>query len=670
MSMRKKKNKKSPLHIILPVSALLAVFFFVILFVYTCIGNQVQPKSISLPYNLIAVLKDRNTISLEWHWDGNPKKVSGFIVERKEEGTSEYSKQGETGDLFFEDNTLDGLRQRYVYRIFAYKDTLRSEYSNEAVVEVKLPDATAKPAIATPVGSIERVANVQPDVKKEIESITPSPLIAQPQTPSVVVHPTPTQAPVMEETPEPEPIPYTEVGKVWLVPDDFTANVSAQFRFELHANTGDQKLSSYAMEISYPDEIVSINTSIGTGGIAAGAEGFVSAVTIKESGKILVSGTTLEPVNPSENLHLLSFSLVANSPGISTIEVKVVSLKDANKRTIGYPRSVPGTLAITLARVIPNQKLYILNQVDVPTPNPGEIVVPTPNTTPYAGEEVTGIEPDAEPSPVSQTDYDTPEPEPDSTPYYELETTPYSDTMPTPYYEPEPTPFREREPYYEPEVTPYREQTPYYEPEVTPYPEPEPTPYFEPTIEPTPEPTQEPVYMLTPEPTPNQAVATPVTAATIEPTPDPTVKPPVPGAGRAWIAPSSRNASLGESFTLSVHVNTGDQAIAAYGFTITYDAVLLEVDKTSSEDEDKNGVDAESTGFISAWNVGKAGTIVVTGFDAGGKAPSTDLPIVKIYFKAKAAGTANIGLAVTTLVDVSTDIIGDPNGVPGSVTIQ
>jgi hypothetical protein len=419
------------------------------------------------------------------------------------------------------------------------------------------------------------------------------------------------------------------------------------------------------MEISYPDEIVSLSTSIGTGGVSVGSNGFLSTVSLKQSGKILVSGNAGEARNPSEDFHLISFFLVANSPGVSSIDIKVTSLKDENKRTIGYPRGLPGSVAITLARLSPNEKLYILGQADTRTPNPADTRGPTPHPA-------TDIEPDlqtpsiteitpaptpepedtgdqlgaATPEPEMPWDYDTPNPEP--------ERTPYPEPLFTPYPEPrvEPTIFPA-----EPTISVYEEPT--YEPYA------EPT--LEPTIKPTVEPTEEPTETPTPEPTVYYEVEIPTPEITIQPSPEPTIYyVPAYNPGTAWFVPQRSYVQLGTAFSISIHVNTGSQLLATYGMKIEYNSSMLEIDTSKGS----SGIEVESGGFLSAVNANVGGEIAFAGFDTGGKGPSQDLPLVKTNWKAKMMGTAHLRFFVDTFADPGGGKIGNPNGVPGEVVVQ
>jgi hypothetical protein len=123
------KKKKPLLYIILPLSAVLVVFFFITVSLFTCLNNQLNPKSLELPFKLSASSTKDNMVILEWRWLGNLKKLSSFIVERKAEGGSRFTQIGTSDNLSYVDSELDRAQKKYIYRIYALKDKLRSDYS-------------------------------------------------------------------------------------------------------------------------------------------------------------------------------------------------------------------------------------------------------------------------------------------------------------------------------------------------------------------------------------------------------------------------------------------------------------------------------------------------------------------------------------------------------------
>ena len=135
--------------------------------------------------------------------------------------------------------------------------------------------------------------------------------------------------------------------------------------------------------------------------------------------------------------------------------------------------------------------------------------------------------------------------------------------------------------------------------------------------------------------------------------------------GDAFIVPSDENVLIGNAFTNSVHVNTSGSMIAAYGMTITFDPAIIAVDTGIGT----NGVQPGADGFVAAVSVNNPGTLVVSGFDTAGAGPSTNLELFIVNWNAIGLGTTQLGLSVDQMVDPSTNTIGFPYGIGGSVTV-
>jgi hypothetical protein len=115
---------------------------------------------------------------------------------------------------------------------------------------------------------------------------------------------------------------------------------------------------------------------------------------------------------------------------------------------------------------------------------------------------------------------------------------------------------------------------------------------------------------------------------------------------------------------VEVHVNTSTSLIAAYGILVTFDNAILDITASSS-------VAGMSTGFMSAANVNTNGQANVSGFDANGKGPSTDLGLFQITFAAVGQGTSAVNLQVNSFVDANTtDVWGSHPTRGGSVTVN
>jgi hypothetical protein len=139
-------------------------------------------------------------------------------------------------------------------------------------------------------------------------------------------------------------------------------------------------------------------------------------------------------------------------------------------------------------------------------------------------------------------------------------------------------------------------------------------------------------------------------------------------AGNVWIYPSTKTVNTNTLFDLDVRVDSGTKKLGAFGFTITFNQSLLNIDTTKGT----NGVSAGVDGFISAVNTNNgAGKVIINGFNATGTGPGSNLRVLIIHFKAlMSSGNANIGLTVSNLTDETGIKIGTPSGSGATVSIQ
>jgi endo-1,4-beta-xylanase len=167
--------------------------------------------------------------------------------------------------------------------------------------------------------------------------------------------------------------------------------------------------------------------------------------------------------------------------------------------------------------------------------------------------------------------------------------------------------------------------------------------------------------------------ATPVTVTptpvTVTPTPEttaPTVTPTPPATKLVWFVPASQEVGLSSPFTLEIHGDTGTQTLAAYGFNVIYDSGMISLNTEIGD----SGVEEGADGFVAAVNGQEPGTIVISGFDASGTGPGSDLHIVTIHFIAgDTAGTTEIILEVNDYADTDTNSIGNPSDASATVII-
>jgi len=115
----------------------------------------------------------------------------------------------------------------------------------------------------------------------------------------------------------------------------------------------------------------------------------------------------------------------------------------------------------------------------------------------------------------------------------------------------------------------------------------------------------------------------------------------------------------------SCHVNTGSQRFAAYGFNISFNA-LLNVNKSIGSD----GVEEGPYGFVAAVNANDAGIIRISGFDTSGTGPGSDLHVLTVHWSTISyTGNSTLDLEIQDLGDENTNPIGNPTGIDAYVTI-
>lgn len=147
--------------------------------------------------------------------------------------------------------------------------------------------------------------------------------------------------------------------------------------------------------------------------------------------------------------------------------------------------------------------------------------------------------------------------------------------------------------------------------------------------------------------------------------PEPTPTHPA-GTGDVWFVPEDSTVNQGDSFTVEIHLDSGDQALAAYGFEISYTPSIILADLTIGNE----GVEPGPDGFLSAMGAGPVpGKTRVQGFDTSGTGPGEDLHILTIHFTAEGKGLTSLNLEIESLADTDTYTIGNPNAIDGSVRV-
>ncbi|MBN1215566.1 MAG: hypothetical protein JXA99_08980, partial [Candidatus Lokiarchaeota archaeon] len=118
---------------------------------------------------------------------------------------------------------------------------------------------------------------------------------------------------------------------------------------------------------------------------------------------------------------------------------------------------------------------------------------------------------------------------------------------------------------------------------------------------------------------------------------------------------------LGEIFDTKVYINSGTQRVAAYGFNITFNPNIVNIERITA------GID----GFLSAIEIDNSnGWATACGFDATGMGPSSCLDFLTITWEAIGSGETILGIEIIQLLDETTDVIGTPHGVNSHVIIN
>jgi len=275
--------------------------------------------------------------------------------------------------------------------------------SNEATVTIGTPRAAN--SVAVQVGTVvtptpTRVVTPTPVTPTPTRVVTPTPVTPTPTrvstptptravtaTPTRAVTATPTRAVTATPTrvvitPTPTrvvitPTPVHPVGEVWFVEPNISLTAAGgTFTTNVQVNTGTQKLAAYTFEMGF-STIISVNTAVGTNGVTAGAQGFVTVVN-PQPGKLTISSFDVNGTGPSATLALLSVSWKADSAGTTTITNNVTALSDELTKQIGTTMvgksiqvSIGGTVTPTPTQV-------------VITPTPTQVVI-TPTPTQITG---------------------------------------------------------------------------------------------------------------------------------------------------------------------------------------------------------------------------------------------------------------------------------------------
>lgn len=447
-------------------------------------------------------------------------------------------------------------------------------------------------------------------------------------------------------TPDPSPVPHPDAGAVWVVPPDLTVDVGDEFVTEIHVNSGTQKLAAYGIDIIYDPVVISIDDMI------AGPDGFVSATSGSDPGLIIASGFDTQGTGPGEDLHLLTLYWTAAGGGTTLLELIINDLVDDNINIIGTPHGINGQVTVAGPEM-------------TPTPTPTPTVIPTPTATPT-------LSPDYPPGTgdvwvvpaslsVSVEEHFTTEIHVNSgnqrVAAYGIEC------------------------LYDPAVMGVNTSigTSGIEPGaqgfVAAVGTADPGMFIISGFDASGTGPGQDLHLVTinwiamgegtssltlvvdtlADETTNTIGNPNGTAGSV------TVLGTVTSAGNVWIVPSTLSVSAGSEFETEIHVDSGNQRIAAYGIDVSYDPGVIEINSDP-------GVEAGADGYVAAYS-GGAGLVVISGFDVSGTGPGSDLHLLTIYWIAVSDGSTALTLVVDTLADPDTSTVGNPSGIDGYVSV-
>ena len=115
-----------------------------------------------------------------------------------------------------------------------------------------------------------------------------------------------------------------------------------------------------------------------------------------------------------------------------------------------------------------------------------------------------------------------------------------------------------------------------------------------------------------------------------------------------WLEPEINSVSVNTPFNIEIHINTMNQKLGSYQFTVNFNTNMIQVDNSLIE----QGVESGNDGFIGFVNDQEPGKLIINGFDTNGKGPSEDLNFLKLSFTTlEKSGNTNIEFSNPTLSD-------------------
>ncbi|MBN2534616.1 MAG: tandem-95 repeat protein, partial [Spirochaetales bacterium] len=167
-------------------------------------------------------------------------------------------------------------------------------------------------------------------------------------------------------------------GEVSVLPVESYVNEGDLFTVEIHINSGEQKIASYGIDITYDSAILAVDTETDSDGVSRGPDGFIAAVNPKTPGLLKISGFDTSGSGPGQDLNFLTVYWKAIGTGTSLIHPIVNTLTDELTNKVGNPIGIDGS-----AIVEPTAE-------PTPVPGAGEVrVEPAYQEVPWSWDPVT-----------------------------------------------------------------------------------------------------------------------------------------------------------------------------------------------------------------------------------------------------------------------------------------
>jgi hypothetical protein len=175
----------------------------------------------------------------------------------------------------------------------------------------------------------------------------------------------------------------SSIGEITLSTASSNIKEGDAFVTEALLNSGTQNFAAYTFTITYDSSVVAVNTDMGTSGVEAGADGFVSAVNTSTAGQIIIAGFDANGTGtgPGANLSVLKINWNAITAGNASMQLDILNIVDSSTATIGTPIATVESISIEPGTLVTPTS----TPMATPTPTIGSAPCSTPTaiTAPF-----------------------------------------------------------------------------------------------------------------------------------------------------------------------------------------------------------------------------------------------------------------------------------------------